>query len=40
MRAIDLAATVAALLGIDPPFQSEGDPIPGLQYSVPASRGR
>jgi predicted AlkP superfamily pyrophosphatase or phosphodiesterase len=40
MRSIDLAATVAALLGIDPPFQSEGDPIPGLQYSVPASRGR
>jgi len=30
VRAIDVAATVSRLLGIDPPLQSEGKPIPGL----------
>jgi len=30
VRQIDVAATVARLLGIDPPLQSEGVPIPGI----------
>ena len=30
VRAIDVAATVARLLGIEPPAQNEGAPIPGL----------
>ncbi len=30
VRAIDLAATVSALLGIEPPTASEGTPIPGI----------
>ncbi|MFB3107702.1 MAG: alkaline phosphatase family protein [Pseudomonadales bacterium] len=30
VRQIDVAATVAHLLGIDPPLQSEGRPVPGI----------
>lgn len=33
MRAIDIAPTVAVLLDIDPPGQSEGKPIPGISPS-------
>lgn len=37
-RAIDLAASVAALLGIDPPASSEGEIIPGLEAPLSAPR--
>lgn len=37
-RAIDLAASVAALLGIDPPASSEGEAIPGLGAPFSAPR--
>ena len=30
VRQIDVAATVTRLLGIEPPLQSEGRPIPGI----------
>ena len=35
VRSIDVAASVAHLLGIDPPAQSEGRPIPGLGDALP-----
>ena len=31
---VDLAATIAALLGIEPPLHSEGRPVPGLEIPV------
>ena len=33
---VDLAATIAALLGIEPPLESEGTPVPGLEIPVAA----
>jgi arylsulfatase A-like enzyme len=33
---VDLAATVAGLLGIEPPRDSEGRPVPGLGVPVAA----
>lgn len=38
LRAIDIAATVAALLRIEPPAQSEGTPMPGLALGVGGAR--
>ncbi|MBW2241815.1 MAG: alkaline phosphatase family protein [Deltaproteobacteria bacterium] len=38
-RAIDLAPSVAALLGIDPPASSEGEIIPGLGAPLSEPRG-
>ncbi len=37
-RAVDLAPSVAALLGIEPPAHSEGEPIPGLGAALSAPR--
>ncbi len=34
MHQVDLAATIAALLGIEPPLDSEGRPVPGLEIPV------
>jgi predicted AlkP superfamily pyrophosphatase or phosphodiesterase len=33
---VDVAATIAALLGIEPPLESEGTPVPGLEIPVAA----
>jgi hypothetical protein len=41
VRALDVAATVARLLGIAPPAQNEGAPIPGIgRLRLSASRLR
>ena len=39
VRAIDLAATVARLLGIAPPRDSEGQPLSGLRYEATEVEG-
>ena len=39
VRALDLAASVARLLGIDPPRDSEGQPISGLRYEATEVEG-
>ncbi len=40
MHQVDLAATIAALLGIDPPRDSEGKPVPGLNIPVAVVEAR